>query len=695
MIGAFFLLGTSIFPLAFALGLAAKTSTQWIGSLGWAIDALSVSLSLAAAAILAFSLTLTQQLEGREKLTSWRAAATAVGLTSVLGLVAGLLLAWPWSSLLFLVALIDTAVLVWIAIVCRFRWTHAGAIVTGAVACLTGYHLFAGHLPWRMPAEPAMMIYTIFGGTSAAVLVVFSGLLAATAAWFTKERRIEDAKIYAYGTAAVAVISLVGSAAAAWFEGGTSIPLAVFVFTIYGLACLIGNRWLRLLAVTHTGLALLVAATLWGLYWFVPTPTPLWAAILGIEALALALVGLALGQLQKGTSEQPNNISTTLIDAYRIPALDVADALAGLTLVVSALILLPDLTRFTHTAWPAIALTAAAGTWLLGAWTRDSRERTWIASATILLMLVHTFVYCLPDWLYQPWLDAVLLHATFGVAATLACQLGFRTSAPAFRDRLHRIFLEPISQSAGLSSALALPLLFVNTWEHMLTLSLCLFWLSAIWLVVAAVNRLPALITGAQAVMCLASVAAATAWLQQCLWSIEGRVDLTDLRTWQVYGLALAILALVWTITPRRPAKVQTRQQPPRTRMAQPRPPPRRRPVHAPTPCGRRSNTTSRRLRTRLRNRQSRKHAPGSRRLTRQLAPPAYLGSLLHRRSLELLARTPTPGSPRRPRHPAMAHRRHLGPEHRCRLRTPLGSCQYPRHRNRRRLPPPTARRLG
>ena len=164
-------------------------------------------------------------------------------------------------------------------------------------------------------------------------------------------------------------------------------------------------------------------------------------------------------------------------------------------------------------------------------------------------MLVHTFVYCLPDWLYQPWLDAVLLHATFGVAATLACQLGFRTSAPAFRDRLHRIFLEPISQSAGLSSALALPLLFVNTWEHMLTLSLCLFWLSAIWLVVAAVNRLPALITGAQAVMCLASVAAATAWLQQCLWSIEGRVDLTDLRTWQVYGLALAILALVWTIT--------------------------------------------------------------------------------------------------------------------------------------------------
>ena len=548
LIGAFFLLGTSIFPLAFALGLAAKISAEKI-TMSWAIDALSVSLSLAAAAILAFSLTLTQQLEGREKLASWRAAATAVGLTSVLGLVAGLLLAWPWSSLIFTVALIDTAVLVWIAIVCRFPWTHAGAIVTGAATCLTGYHLFAGHLPWRMPVEPATLIHTIFGGTSAAVLVAFSGLLAATAAWFTTQRRKQDAQIYAWGTAATAIVSLVGSAAAAWFQGGTSIPLAVFVFTIYGLACLIGNRGIRIPAVTHTGLALLVAATLWGLYWLIPTPTPIWAAVLGIEALALALVGYGLGQLQNGKSEQPNNTSTTLIEAYRLPALDVADALAGLTLFVSALILLPDLARFTHTAWPAFALTTAAGAWFLGAWTRDSRERTWIGSATILLMLVHTLVYCLPDSLYQPWLDAVLLHATLGIAATLACQLGFRTTAPAFRDRLHRIFLEPISQSAGLSSAFALPLLFVNSWEHMLTLSLCLFWLSAIWLVVAAVNRLPALITGAQAVMCLASVAAATKWLQECSWNIEGHVDLTDLRTWQVYGLALALLTLLWTIT--------------------------------------------------------------------------------------------------------------------------------------------------
>ena len=68
LIGAFFLLGTSLFPLGFALGLAAKTAAQSIGSIGLSVDALSVALSLLATTILAFSLTLTRQLEGRREI---------------------------------------------------------------------------------------------------------------------------------------------------------------------------------------------------------------------------------------------------------------------------------------------------------------------------------------------------------------------------------------------------------------------------------------------------------------------------------------------------------------------------------------------------------------------------------------------------------------------------------------------------
>ncbi|NLS96099.1 MAG: hypothetical protein GXX96_28505 [Planctomycetaceae bacterium] len=552
LIGAFFLLGASLFPLAFALGLAAKTATQWIGGIALAIDALSVALSLLAATILAFSLTLTLQLEHREKLASWRAASTALGLTSALGMLAGLLLAWPWSSLLFAVALLDTAVLLWIAVVCRFPWIHAGAMATGAAACLMGYHLLAGNLPWGLVATPAIMIHAIFGGTSAAVLVAFSGLLAGVAAWFARTRQADAARVYAWGTGVTAVVSLVGSAAAAWFEGGTSIPLAMVVFTIYGSACLVGNCWVRVPAVSHVGLSLLAGATMWAMYWLSPTPSPVWAAVVGIEALALASAGWGLKWFVSCESQQPEGCTPTasaaLVEAYRGPLLDVADALAGLTLAIAALVLLPHLRLYTYTAWPAVALVSAAGAWLIGAWNRGSVERTWAGSATVLLALIHTFVYCLPGWLQQPWLDSVLTHATLGIAATLVCQLASRTSGEAFRNRLHKVLVEPLSQSAGLSSALALPLLLVNSWEHMLTLSLCLFWLAAIWLVVAAVNRLPGLVTGAQAVMCLASLAAGTAWLQQCSWNTAGRVDFSDLRTWQVYGLTLAILILAWTI---------------------------------------------------------------------------------------------------------------------------------------------------
>ena len=152
--------------------------------------------------------------------------------------------------------------------------------------------------------------------------------------------------------------------------------------------------------------------------------------MLGIEALLLAVAGWGLGWWEEGQSTQPEGWTSTV---YRGPALDVADGLAGLTLVVAGLTLLPNLALHVRTAWPAAALLSAAGAWLIGAWVRGSFERTWAASATILLMLVHTFVYCLPGWLEQPWLDSVLLHATIGVAATLACQFGLRSRSEPLR----------------------------------------------------------------------------------------------------------------------------------------------------------------------------------------------------------------------------------------------------------------------
>ena len=53
-------------------------------------------------------------------------------------------------------------------------------------------------------------------------------------------------------------------------------------------------------------------------------------------------------------------------------------------------------------------------------------------------------------------------------------------------------------------------------------------------------------VTAAQAVICLASVTAASAWMKSHPWNASGQIDFLDLRTWQTYGASLAIVCLGW-----------------------------------------------------------------------------------------------------------------------------------------------------
>lgn len=549
LIGAFTLLGASLFSLSFSLGLAGKLAAGSIGSAAAAADWLSIGISIASAMVLAFALTLDQRLGGRERLASWRAAATAVALASILGLVGGLAMAWPLPKLVLAVALLDTCALAWIAYQCRFPWAHAGAIATGAAAWLVGYHWITGGLP-EVPADglAAAMIRTAAGGASGPILGIFCGLLAGVAAMLARARRAEDARVYAIGAGVAAVVSLSASAWAAGYEGGRAVPMAMAVFGAYGAASLAANGWIRLPALAHAGLALLTGSLAWGLYWIAPTPSPVWIGALGIEALVLALAALALDRLAGGapSDTKPLVVAKRLVDAYRAPVVDMADVVATLTVAAAVVVLLPKLHQITGSAWTVAAFGAAAAAWLVNAWTRTSPERTWIASGLVFLGLAHSLVYNYPSALREPWLDAALLHATFAVAATLATRFGLTAAPKAPHERITKVFLEPVSQSALVSSTLALPLLLVSSWDHSLNLSLCLFWLSAIWLVVAAMNRWPGLVTASQAVMCLASVTAASAWMKSHPWSASGKIDLADLRTWQTYGASLAITCFGW-----------------------------------------------------------------------------------------------------------------------------------------------------
>ena len=549
LIGAFTLLGASLFSLSFSLGLAGKLGAGSIGSVAAAADWLSIGISIAAAMVLAFALTLNQRLAGRAGLASWRAAATAVALASILGLVGGLAMAWPLPKLVLAVALLDTCGLAWIAFQCRFPWAHGGAIATGAVAWLVGYHWISGGLP-AVPSDglAAAMIRTAAGGASGPILAVFCGLLAGAAAMLARAKRAGDARVYAIGAGVAAVVSLSASAWAAGDEGGRAVPMAMAVFGAYGAASLAVNGWIRLPALAHAGLALLTGSLAWGLYWIAPTPSPVWIGALGIEALGLALAACGLGRLAGGTPSDTKPLVTAkrLVDAYRMPVVDMADIVAALTVAAAAVVLLPKLDQITGSPWTVAAFAAAAAAWLVNAWTRTSPERTWIGSGLVFLGLAHSLVYNYPSALREPWLDAALLHATLAVAAPLATRFGLTAASQAPQERITRVFLGPVSQSALVSSTLALPLLLVSSWDHALNLSLCLFWLSAIWLVVAAMNRWPGLVTAAQAVICLASVTAASAWMKSHPWNASGQIDFLDLRTWQTYGASLAIVCLGW-----------------------------------------------------------------------------------------------------------------------------------------------------
>ncbi|NLB58834.1 MAG: hypothetical protein GX805_10295, partial [Gammaproteobacteria bacterium] len=432
---------------------------------------------------------------------------------------------------------------------CRFPWAHGGAIATGAVGWLVSYHGISGGLP-AVPADDlaAAMIRTAAGGVSGPILGIFCGLLAAVAAMLARAGRAEDARVYAIGAGVAAVVSLTASAWAAGYEGGRAVPMAMAVFGAYGAASLAANGWIRLPALAHAGLALLNGSLAWGLYRIAPTPSPVWIGALGIEALVLALAAFALDRLAGGNpaDAKPLVAAKRLVDAYRTPVVDMADVVATLTVAAAAVVLLPKLHQITGSAWTVAAVAAAAAAWLVNAWTRTSPERTWIASGLVFLGLAHSLVYNYPSALREPWLDASLLNAPFAVAATLATRFGLTAASRAPQARITRVFLGPVSQSALVSSTLALPLLLVSSWDHSLNLSLCLFWLSAIWLVVAAMNRWPGLLTASQAVMCLASVTAASAWMKSHPWSAPGAIDLVDLRTWQTYGASLAIMCLAW-----------------------------------------------------------------------------------------------------------------------------------------------------
>ena len=94
--------------------------------------------------------------------------------------------------------------------------------------------------------------------------------------------------------------------------------------------------------------------------------------------------------------------------------------------------------------------------------------------------------------------------------------------------------------------ALNLPLFAV--WQDTAALAGCLFWLAAIWLLLAWLHRNRDLLRAGQCVFTAAAGVAATAWLQTQPWVLQLPADLLDPRSLQTYGIALGLLSLLWIL---------------------------------------------------------------------------------------------------------------------------------------------------
>jgi hypothetical protein len=315
-------LGLAAFALLVALGFLVGFLLDRGGSIGWALNRLSVVLALAGVPVLAVGLVVHRRLESAawtpsvpaslpgetaaatpaETLAGFRTLGTGVTLTGIAVMLAGVVLAWPQPAALVLVCALDVAVLTAVALRFRLPLAHAAALPCLVVGYLTAFHWLSGALADTPEADLGrrLMDLTVYswGGTA---LMVLALILAGAAEVCARVGRRLDAVYFALEGLAVALLSwgLVTG------RGLTYPERAALVSAVYAAGTLALNARWRRPAVTYLGLTLALAATVWGMEWQWPvlgrTPDgpwpeslPLWSALLAVQALAMGLLALAL-----------------------------------------------------------------------------------------------------------------------------------------------------------------------------------------------------------------------------------------------------------------------------------------------------------------------------------------------------------------------------------------------------------------
>jgi hypothetical protein len=342
----FLLMGIAFFALAIALGLLVFWSVGQGSDPATARSHLAMLVVCAGLPLVAGGSLIRRRLADEGPVGAYRTAGTAVTLSGMLVMVAAVALGWPHPVPLLVVCALDFVFLTALA----FRYDrpalHGLALPCLAVGWLTAYHLLNGHLEWDHLAS-SMAEW----GASASSGIALAGLilpLAAAAEGLVRWHRRSHG-IYYIGAAGLG--ALLSLALVTLPTRGISHPFAPMVlYGLYGAVALVVNgRW-RQPIVSSLGLALLVAATMWGLWWpFSPVGwltaggvPPYWGAVLAAEAL---LMGVAAVRLGRGGD---------LAAVYRDPLARSAEA-------VTPLALLASLWSFVYLGEWSLALVVTAG----------------------------------------------------------------------------------------------------------------------------------------------------------------------------------------------------------------------------------------------------------------------------------------------------------------------------------------------
>jgi len=143
----------------------------------------------------------------QKKLVAARTAALSIAILGMVMALAGMVLAWPNPASIVPAALFNFAVFTVIAVFLNEPRAHIIAAVCLTFAYLIGFHVVAGHVPWRNLSATPLVQVTLSVDTAQALTILFV-LFVLVYEWLKRKRTTGEAFSYLVAACGVSLGSL-------------------------------------------------------------------------------------------------------------------------------------------------------------------------------------------------------------------------------------------------------------------------------------------------------------------------------------------------------------------------------------------------------------------------------------------------------------------------------------------------------